>query len=64
MASILTGDADIAQDYTISQDVEDTLPPIFELLHGVDASFRPVPHRSGSAASSAFRNANGYRVDS
>lgn len=63
MASILTGDADIAQDYAISREVEDSLPPIVELLQGVDASFRPVPHRSGVAASSAFQNADGYRVE-
>lgn len=63
MASILTGDADIAQDYAISQEVEDSLPPILELLHSVDISFRPVPHRSGSAASSVFQNGNGYRVE-
>ncbi len=63
MAAILTGDADIAQDYAIIREVEDSLPPIVELLRGVDASFRPVPHRSGSAASSAFQNADGYRVE-
>ncbi|MBB6219466.1 hypothetical protein GGE66_000410 [Rhizobium leguminosarum] len=63
MAAILTGDADIAQDYAISREVEDSLPPIVELLQGVDASFRPVPHRSGSASSSAFQNADGYRVE-
>ncbi|MBB3660703.1 hypothetical protein FHX15_005974 [Rhizobium sp. BK650] len=63
MAAILTGDADIAQDYAISREVEDSLPPIVELLQSVDLSFRPVPHRSGSAASSAFQNAEGYRVE-
>ncbi|ANM13298.1 hypothetical protein AMK05_PB00160 (plasmid) [Rhizobium sp. N324] len=63
MAAILTGDADIAQDYAISREVEDSLPPILELLQGVDASFRPVPHRSGAAVSSAFQNADGYRVE-
>jgi hypothetical protein len=63
MAAILTGDADIAQDYAISREVEDSLPPIVELLQDVDASFRPVPHRSGSGASSAFQNADGYRVE-
>jgi hypothetical protein len=63
MAAILTGDADIAQDYAISREVEDSLPPIVELLQSVDASFRPVLHRSGSAASSAFQNADGYRVE-
>lgn len=63
MAAILTGDADIAQDYAISREVEDSLPPIVELLQSVDASFRPVPHRSGAASSSAFQNADGYRVE-
>ncbi len=63
MAAILTGDADIAQDYAISREVEDSLPPIVELLQGVDVSFRPVPHRSGSAASSAFQNADGCQVE-
>ncbi|MBA9032867.1 hypothetical protein HNR29_003427 [Rhizobium leguminosarum] len=62
-AAILTGDADIAQDYAISREVEDSLPSIVELLQGVEASFRPVPHRSGSPASSAFQNADGYRVE-
>jgi len=63
MAAILTGDADIAQDYAISSEVNDSLPPIVELLQTVDPSFRPVPHRSGAAASSAFQTAAGYRVE-
>lgn len=63
MAAILTGDANIAHDYAISREVEDSVPPIVELLQGVDLSFRAVPHRSGSAASSAFQNADGYRVE-
>jgi hypothetical protein len=63
MAAILTGDADIAQDDAISREVEDTLPPIVELLQAVDPSFRPVPHRSASAASSAFQTKGGYRVE-
>jgi hypothetical protein len=54
MAAILTGDADIAQDYAVSREVEDSLPPILDLLRSVDPTFRPVPHRSGSAASRAF----------
>ncbi|KAA1176588.1 hypothetical protein FP026_27465 [Rhizobium tropici] len=63
MAAILTGDADIAQDYAISREVEDTLPPILDLLQAVDPTFRPVPHRSGSPASSAFQTKGGYRVE-
>lgn len=63
MAAILTGDADVAQDYAISAEVNDSLPPIVELLQNVDSSFRPIPHRSGAAAASAFVNATGYRVE-
>jgi hypothetical protein len=63
MASILTGDADIAQDYAISTEVSDSLPSIVETLQNVDATFRAVPHPSGSPWSTVFRNANGYRVE-
>lgn len=62
-AAIMTGDADIAQDYAISREVEDTLPPIVGLLQAVDPTFRAIPHRSGSTASSAFQSASGYRVE-
>jgi len=62
-ASILTGDADIAQDFAISAEVGDTLPPITEILQSVDPSFRAIPHASGSHASTAFRNDSGYRVE-
>lgn len=62
-AALLTGDADIAQDYAISSEVGDSLPPIINLLQPVDPTFRAVPHRSGSAAATAFMNAGGYRVE-
>lgn len=63
MAALLTGDADLAQDYAISSEIEDSLPPILTLLRDVDPTFRPVPHRSGAAASSAFVTDRGYRVE-
>jgi len=63
MASILTGDADIAQDYAILAEVSDTLPTILNLLQDLDPSFRAVPHISGSPRSNAFRNLAGYRVE-
>ncbi|WP_187182047.1 GSU2403 family nucleotidyltransferase fold protein [Rhizobium sp. WL3] len=62
-AAILTGDADIAQDFAISAEVTDTLPPILDLLKGLDPTFRAVPHISGSSRSHAFRNQAGYRVE-
>jgi hypothetical protein len=63
MAAILTGDADLAQDYAISSEVEDSIPPIVGLLQSVDPSFRALPHASGSPRSNAFRNSSGYRVE-
>jgi hypothetical protein len=63
MAAILTGDADIAQDYAISGEVADSMPPVVELLQGIDPSFRALPHISGSPRSNAFRNDSGYRVE-
>ena len=63
MAAILTGDADLAQDYAISSEVQDSIPPIVDLLQSVDPSFRPLPHVSGSPLSNAFRNSSGYRVE-
>ncbi|KSV62399.1 hypothetical protein N185_08285 [Sinorhizobium sp. GW3] len=63
MAAVLTGDTDIAQDYAIGHEVEDSLPPIVNLLQSIDPTFRPVPHRSGAAASSAFVSGSGYRVE-
>ena len=63
MAAVLTGDTDIAQDCAIGHEVEDSLPPIVNLLQSIDPTFRPVPHRSGAAASSAFVSGSGYRVE-
>ncbi|MFN7023280.1 MAG: GSU2403 family nucleotidyltransferase fold protein [Pseudorhizobium sp.] len=63
IAARLTGDADVGQDYAILWDVENNLPPIVDLLQAVDPTFRPVPHRSGAPASSAFQTDTGYRVE-
>lgn len=63
LAAILTGDADLAQDYAISAEVGDSLPPILDLLKEVDPTFRAIPHISGSPRSHAFRNSDGYRVE-
>ena len=62
-AAIMTGDADIAQDYAISHEVADGLPPILDLLHGVDPTFRAIPHQSDRARVTAFQTATGYRVE-
>ncbi|TBE73864.1 hypothetical protein ELG97_37175 [Rhizobium leguminosarum] len=58
-----TGDADFAQDFAISAEVDDTMPSIVDLLKSVDSTFRPIPHRSGSPKTTAFENAARFRVE-
>jgi hypothetical protein len=60
-AAIRTGDADLAQDFAISAEVADSLPPILDLLKGLDPTFRA--HIIGSCRSHAFRKQSGYRVE-
>jgi hypothetical protein len=62
-ASLQTGDADFAQDYAISTEVGDSLPPILEVLQSVDQTFRSVPHQADRAKVVAFVNSAKYRVE-
>ena len=62
-SAMQTGDADFAQDFAISAGVEDSLPPILEVLQSVDPDFRAVPHQADRAKVVAFENAKGYRVE-
>jgi hypothetical protein len=62
-ASLMTGDADFAQDFAVSAQVLDSIQPILDVLHAVDPSFRAVPHSSGEIGSTAFVNKSGYRVE-
>ncbi len=58
-----TGDADYAQDFAISAEIGDSLPPILDVLQSVDPAFRAVPHQADRAKVVAFTNAKGYRVE-
>jgi hypothetical protein len=62
-AAMQTGDADFAQDFAISAGVEDSLPPVLEVLQSVDPEFRAVPHQADKAKVVAFQNTKGYRVE-
>ena len=57
-SAMQTGDADFAQDFAISAEVGDSLPPVLQILQTVDPGFRPVPHQAVS-----FQNSKGYRVE-
>ena len=60
--SIMTQDADFAQFKAISDAVEDSMPPILDVLQAVDESFRPVPNMDGPA-STVFATSSGYRAE-
>jgi hypothetical protein len=62
-ASIQTGDVDIAQFKTISVAVEDSTPPVLDVLKEVDKSFRPVPHTVDGRRVTSYTAKGGMRVD-
>jgi len=62
-ASLQAGDIDFAQHYSISSSVEDSLPPILDILKGVDSTFRAISHRSDPARVTQFENAASYKVE-
>lgn len=60
--SLMTQDADFAQFKAISDAVDDTMPPMLEVLHKVDETFREVPDLEANAAA-VFVNKRKYRVE-
>jgi hypothetical protein len=62
-ASLQTSDADFAQHYSLSASIEDSLPPVLDILRGVDPSFREVPHLSDPKRVTQFESASRYRVE-
>lgn len=62
-ASLQTGDADFAQHYSVSSSLEDTLPPVLDILKAIDPSFRAIPHRLDPARVTQFENAARYKVE-
>lgn len=62
-ASMQTGDADFARHFSVSSAVEDSLPPVIDILKELDPTFRAVPHLSDRASVTQFENAARYRVE-
>ncbi len=58
-----TQDTDFAQFWGISENIGDSMPPIIEVLKGVDKSFEEIPNINDPFVSVAYRNRLGYRVD-
>ncbi|SUY28257.1 hypothetical protein EDC40_11720 [Aminobacter aminovorans] len=62
-SSLQTGDVDFAQHYSVSSSVEDSLPPILDILKQVDPTFRAVPHRTDPTRVTQFESASRYKVE-
>ena len=58
-----TQDTDFAQFWGISENIGDSMPPVIEVLKGVDESFEEIPNIDDPLVSVAYRNSLGYRVD-
>ncbi|MER8911176.1 GSU2403 family nucleotidyltransferase fold protein [Mesorhizobium sp. M0854] len=62
-AALQTGDADFALFHSVSAAVEDSLPPILEILREIDPTFREIPYRSDPGHATQFENAVRYKVE-
>ncbi len=62
-APLETGDVDIAQFKNVSVAVEDSTPPVLEVLKEVDKSFRAVPHTVDGRRVTSYAAKSGLRVD-
>jgi hypothetical protein len=61
-ALIQTGDVDVAQARRLSVAVKERMPPMIDVLRGVNPAFRPVPHLKANKAT-AYAAPGGLRVD-
>jgi hypothetical protein len=61
--ALQTGDIDLAQFHSISTAVEDSIPSILDILHGVDESFRPAASFNDKAGTTRFEARSGLRVE-
>jgi hypothetical protein len=61
--SLRTGDADLAQFYDVSRLVQDSMPPILDVLQGVNPSFRPLPSVVRPYRAARFQTSAGYLVE-
>ncbi|HUD52760.1 GSU2403 family nucleotidyltransferase fold protein [Parvibaculum sp.] len=62
-ASMQTGDVDIAQYTTVSVAIEDTTPPMLDVLRAIDPSFRAIPDIVDGRRSTNYVNDSGVGVD-
>ncbi|MGE0148940.1 MAG: GSU2403 family nucleotidyltransferase fold protein [Parvibaculaceae bacterium] len=58
-----TGDIDIAQFKSISIAVEDSIPPVLNVLQAVDEKFKPLPGLNDEEGTTRFAGRDGLRVE-
>src|SRR4051794_6972800 len=63
VGALQTGDVDIAQFKNVSVAVEDSTPPVLEILKEVDKTFRAVPHLVDGRGVTSYAAKGGLRVD-
>ena len=61
--TVQTEDADFAQFWGISENIDDGMLPILDVIGAVDDTFAPVPSLSDPFVSARYRNRVGYFVD-
>lgn len=61
--AIQTGDIDIAQFESISVAVEDSVPPMLDILQTVDKKFKPLPGLNDRDGITRFAGQDGLRVE-
>ncbi len=60
---LMTQDADFAQFWGISENIGESMQPPLTVLHGVDATFKPVTNINDPFVSTRYRNNRDYLVD-
>jgi len=62
-ATLMTQDADFAQFWGISQNVGDSMPPMLDVLRGIDKTFKQIPTLDNPLVSTRYSNAASYKVE-
>lgn len=62
-APMMTGDADFAQFRAISAAIQDSLPPMLDILRKIDPTYREIPHAGDSRRSTKFENEARFSVE-
>ncbi len=61
--ALQTDDADFAQFHSISVAVDDSMPPVLDVLREIDPTFREIPHAADGRLVTRFSSRSGFRVE-